>query len=233
MQRSKEVQFNVALCILFLFFLGGCTTYYIKSKNISTEALPSVREAKAASIATDGHFAEALKVVLKHEGYLSNVKGDAGGLTKYGLSYRYLSALVKQDPKLAAEIDINHNHVLDTYDVYNLSVAEASSIYKKEFWDKYQFNQVKYAPLAIKLFDLSVNMGHGEVIKLLSRTYKKVFKLSNVNYDTINMLTPSQNEVLLQQLCAESKSYYQEIALDHPVYQKFLKGWLNRVAEGC
>lgn len=240
LDRKFQIRHNIAMCVLFFIFIIGSTVYYIKNKNDAIKPMGCTSESHQLlspcdlqEVVRPDHFDEAITVVLKHEGLLSNVKDDAGGLTNYGLSFRYLSELAKEDPVIAKELDRNHNKILDAYDVIHLPLDEAKEVYKREFWDKYKLNRIKYVKLAIKLLDVSVNMGPLEAHKLISRAYKNSFNKEFINYDNINLLTLSDNQLLLTQLCGEAANYYHEIANIHPTYQKFLKGWLNRASEGC
>ena len=94
-------------------------------------------------------FKFAIKVILQHEGGLSENEHDAGGLTNWGISQRFADA---------EKLNI---------DVKNLTQAEAIAIYKKHFWDKYNYNALEGQYIATKVFDVSVNCGPKQAAKML------------------------------------------------------------------
>lgn len=57
-------------------------------------------------------FEKALAFTLQNEGELCSVEGDAGGLTKYGISKR------------------SYPHL----DIANLTKEKAAEIYRRDFW---------------------------------------------------------------------------------------------------
>ena len=64
-------------------------------------------------------------------------KGDLGGLTKFGISK-------KSYPNL---------------DIAGLTIEQAISIYKRDFWDKIMGDQIKFFPVAYAIFDQAINRG--------------------------------------------------------------------------
>ena len=89
-------------------------------------------------------FDEAVKFVLEQEGGLVGDPNDPGGLTKYGISS-------KTFPKL---------------DIRNLTEADAIAIYKREYWERCQCDQLP-GPIAILVFDAAVHQGAGAGIRML------------------------------------------------------------------
>lgn len=91
----------------------------------------------------------AIQFVLKMEGGLTaeNDPNDPGGLTKFGISQ-------KAYPKL---------------DITNLTLDEAKAIYKRDYWEACQCDQLPPA-FAIAVFDTAVNQGTREAQKILQIT---------------------------------------------------------------
>lgn len=152
-------------------------------------------------------FEKALAFTLKNEGELSSVKGDAGDLTKYGISKR------------------SYPHL----DIANLTKKEAAEIYRRDFWPPYQnFNE----KVAIKIFDLAVNVGHRQAVKLLQRALRSCG--AHVADDGIlgpltkQAVQAAHPDLLVAALRSEAAGFYRALAQQKPGNEKFLKGWLNR-----
>lgn len=153
---------------------------------------------------------KAIEFVLKNEGLYSNDIDDAGGETKFGISKRSY-------PKL---------------DIKNLSVHKAKEIYKRDFWENQRYKNIKNHELAIKIFDLAVNVGTSRANKLVQRALRSVKKKIEENGilddATICLINESDATDLLSALKSEAAGYYRLIVSTKPHRAKFLKGWLNR-----
>lgn len=153
---------------------------------------------------------KAIEYVLKNEGLYSNDVDDAGGETKFGISKRSY-------PKL---------------DIKNLSIQKAKEIYKKDFWEKQKYKNIKNQELAIKIFDLAVNVGTSRANKLMQRALrsvnKKVEETGVLDDTTICLINESEATDLLSALRSEAAGYYRLIVSTKPHRAKYLKGWLNR-----
>lgn len=93
------------------------------------------------------NFETAVNLTLEKEGILSDHKDDAGGLTKYGISQAAYPGL----------------------DIAGLTKADAIAIYKRDYWDKAQCEEIPY-PLDIMLFDTAVNHGVTAAVKILQES---------------------------------------------------------------
>lgn len=183
-------------------------------------------------------FDKAITMVLKHEGHLAHLKGDKGGITSYGISYRFLQKLIKEDPSILDQIDADHHHALSRYDIEHLTLEEAKKLYKEEFWDKFRIGLIDYQPLATKFLDMTVNMGYEEGAKLLMRAFEKLypnFGKSTIMYTImhgINARHEDEKHNILVAFCSEAEEFYQALAEEHPAYEKFIHGWVSRVWDG-
>ena len=175
------------------------------------------------------NFDEAIKKTLKHEGGYNEVKGDSGGATNYGISLRFLKSI---DDNLDLA-DINNDGKVDTLDIKSLTENQAKKIYYEEFWKANKCDLIKDDAVAAKFFDMSVNMGLSQATKLLQRAcnYFKIFgltvdgKIGNKTLQAANQVNPEQ---LLNAMRKECQSFYIYLVDQKPIYEKFLKGWLNR-----
>jgi lysozyme family protein len=131
---------------------------------------------------------------------ITNIPGDAGGLTKYGISK-------------AANPEV---------DVANLTAEQAQAIYAAKYWTPAGCDKVK-DELKYILFDTAVNMGVGTAIKLLQQS-------AGANVDGIlgaDTIAKSNNvsgaAFLFYRECSDSQ------IVAHRVDQvKFLGGWTAR-----
>ena len=91
-------------------------------------------------------FKEIIEKVLEHEGGYVNDPKDLGGETKYGITKRFYPDV----------------------DIKNLTIEQATEIYKKDYWDK---NRVESLPQNLWhiYFDMCVNMGKRTAVKVLQR----------------------------------------------------------------
>jgi lysozyme family protein len=158
----------------------------------------------------------AINVVLQHEGGFSNDPDDPGNWTsgecgkgkcegtKYGIS-------ASQYPGL---------------NIRNLTPDSAKDIYKRDYWDKYNFNLIKGISLPVKVFDMAVVMGPETAIKLLQRSLgvEDDGKIGPVTAAACKV-NPSGVLLTFKKECAE---HYKSLVDKDPKLGKYLKGWLNR-----
>jgi lysozyme family protein len=167
------------------------------------------------------NFDSAIPFVLRHEGGLANDKSDAGGITKYGISYRYLRGLQAG---------------VTPSTIRNLTLQQAKNIYHKEWWNKFHFGSLNNQAIATKAFDFAVNMGEKPAIKSLQIAYNKQEgtsiavngKLDSQTISKINSLNKTQLHQLLYTYEHVVSQHYVGIAKAHPNDKKFLSGWLRR-----
>jgi len=182
-------------------------------------------------------FEVAIPLILKHEGLYINDPADRGGITKYGISLRYLRELLKMRPDLKDELDINKDGVIDGYDILHMSKEEATELYQKEWWEQYGYGRIDYQPLATKVFDLAVNMGNEDAVELLQTAYNKFHggyylvvdgMLGDDTIDCANQLERAESVKLLRILKQLAVKRYVHLSQVHPSYKKFLIGWVRR-----
>lgn len=91
-------------------------------------------------------------------------------------------------------------------DVFGITKEERDAIYEQEYWKASGANALSW-PLALVHFDTAVNMGVSKAMSMLAE--------SDANIDTYVWLREQR---------------YREIVAQNPKRERFLKGWLNRVA---
>jgi len=169
-------------------------------------------------------FEKAIKFLIEHEtvyvkGYYGdlshavteNVKGDDGGLTKFGIDFR--------------------SHPDE--DIANLTYARAVEIYKDEYWDKSHAEKLPW-PLNLVQVDGAVNTGVGQQTKFLQRVV-------GVDDDgafgprtlaaTLDAVNESSARLIALEVINMRQKFYKDLAFEKPEKEKFLDGWLNRLSD--
>lgn len=159
----------------------------------------------------DYFFNEAFETLMKHEGGYVNDKVDNGGETKFGISKRSYPNL----------------------DIKKLTRDEAKRIYYCDFWLKGRYNKILRSSIAVKTFDLAVNMGITQANQLLQRAIRsanlvKIAEDGIIGNITIEEISKAAPAVLLAALRSEAAGFYRSLAAKNPNQKKFLNGWLNR-----
>lgn len=147
-------------------------------------------------------FERAVEFVLSHEGGLVDDPRDPGGLTKYGISRRSYPDL----------------------DIANLTVAEATLIYQRDYWTLCQCDKLP-SPLAVVLFDGAVNQGPSAAIRSLQESLG--VKVDGViGPATIAAATRCDIKKTLPLLVAERAVRYSK----NIKVATFGRGWFRRLA---
>lgn len=174
-------------------------------------------------------FTKALEVVLKHEGAFCNNKDDPGGATNMGVSLRLLKT---------AGMDIDLDGSIDIQDIKKLTPKNAAEIYHRLWWERYRYDKIYNLGVAIKIFDLAVNMGAMQAHKLIQRAINAL-GTSTVKVDgifgmgTIQALNFIDSVGLSIQLIDtirnEGGKFYTGLVNKNPKLKVFYKGWMNRL----
>jgi lysozyme family protein len=177
--------------------------------------------------------------LLKTEGGFVDSPGDHGGATKYGLSLRFLSQQGLLSPALMAEVDINHDGVVDLPDIAGMTIATARDVYWAYFWDGLAATLPQ--PLVAAVFDQTVNDGAVPAVKLLQQGLCSL--AGNLWTPVDGVLGPRTRALVtsaidtfgpdkvLDGYRAQAAARYRMIAQRDPSQAKFLDGWLNRARE--
>lgn len=174
-------------------------------------------------------FDDAVEYVLAREGGLSENPNDVGGITKFGISLRF----VREIP----------NDRLRRYSIFepvteqtirNLEIPQAKFIYRGEFWDEAPFQDIESQKLCNYLFDMCINLGTHQGIKLIQRAIwaaaadRRLLKDDGILGERTIGYINSYGDALLPILIAIRASFYRLIVELHPTQKPNLNGWLNR-----
>lgn len=153
-------------------------------------------------------FNKAFNITMKHEGGLADVKGDKGGLTKFGISQ-------KRYPNV---------------DIRALTLNDAYALYKRDYWYKFNFDMLNNQKIANLAFDLVVL--HGRGVKLLQLGLND----SGMNVSVDNAMGPQTLSALnsvtpkpfINNVVRRRKIYMKELVRRDSDNAQFLAGWLKR-----
>ena len=199
--------------------------------------ITAVRRSKVPS---GSNFERYQEQVFKHEGGYVNDPADPGGATNRGIIFRNFKKWAKSD--LGVEPTLGN--------LQNLSIEQASILYKKHFWDTFRGDEFDNGSTAFAIYDWSVTSGGAikQIEKNVSKTLfsgitvdgklssNEVAALNKINakdlFDLVNQSRLDYYDVLIE----KSKSKYKkkhpnasEKALRANTLLKFRKGWRKRV----
>lgn len=100
-----------------------------------------------------GSFNQAANFVLQWEEYISNIPGDKGGLTIWGIASAFWPKDVEKMKNMSKED----------------SFAYAKEFYKREYWNPCSCDDLSY-PLDVIVMDTAVNCGVGRAKSFLKET---------------------------------------------------------------
>lgn len=155
-------------------------------------------------------FNRAIEVVLQHEGdtYTDNPL-DRGGPTKFGIAQRW-------NPDL---------------DVKNLTRAQAIEVYWERHWHGRRYEMLPEV-IAIKVFDLAVNLGHKTVVTCLQRALHACGLHVTIDgflgTETCGAATQVDQTALIAALRSEAAGEYRLRVARSKDQVVFQNGWLNR-----
>ncbi len=155
-------------------------------------------------------FDQAIEVVLEHEGdtYTDNPL-DRGGPTKFGISQRW-------NPDL---------------DVKSLTRTQAIEVYWGRYWRGRRYDCLPKS-IAIKTFDLAVNLGHQTAVTCLQRALQAsglhVAIDGVLGNETCGAAGKANQDALLAALRSEAAGEYRLRVARRSDQVVFRDGWLNR-----
>lgn len=162
-------------------------------------------------------FDKCLKHVFDNEGGLANVAGDAGGLTKYGVTQRTLSNWLGRPAQ--------------DKEVVNLKMSTAGDIYHKNYWQKSRAGKIPVA-LRMTYFDMCVNHGQGNAVKILQRAINRTGRGGIPKVDVDGLIGKntirSASGVDIDVLRSERMLFFANIVKNKPNQMKFFLGWYRR-----
>ena len=162
-----------------------------------------------------------LEELVRHEGGFVNHPSDPGGATKFGITEATLSHWRKQSVTEA--------------DVKALTVDEAKAIYTQLYYLTPKINQLSPILQPI-IFDMAVNMGTVQAIKIAQRVFSKLgtpLVCDGVIGEKTLISAKAACNVqghteVIRNIVNARINFYCELVAKQPEKQVFLDGWKNR-----
>lgn len=140
----------------------------------------------------------------------TNISGDVGGLTKYGISQ-------ESYPRL---------------DIADLTYDEACAIYEHDFWIHYGLSRINSQLIANKLMSFLMNMNPFSAIQCVQRAVNRcgsdIPTDGILGINTINAINLAPQPWLLDRFRIEGALFYNYRVSVDKSQLKFLNGWIKR-----
>lgn len=157
----------------------------------------------------------AVNRTLLAEGGFCNVPGDPGGATKYGITKASYPSL----------------------DIANLTQPQAVAIYKRDYWDRMDLDDVENKYVAAEVFDTAVNCGIGRAALIAQRACRYLGAHIDVDgvvgpftRSTLNQLARKNAFALVMALNMFQGIWYATIEEANPqAFEQFSAGWMQRL----
>jgi lysozyme family protein len=154
-------------------------------------------------------FNKAVEIVLAHEAGYVDHPADGGGATNYGISSTYNPGV----------------------DVASLTRQQAIEIYFEKYWSGNRFELLPER-LAIKVFDLAVNMGRNAAVTCLQRALRAAGTTVAIDGvlgpETAGAASLLCELVILAALRSEAAGEYRVKLVRDPTQAPFAAGWIAR-----
>jgi lysozyme family protein len=160
------------------------------------------------------NFDTSFARVMQSEGGYVNDPADHGGETNYGVTIGAWGAYL--------------GRAIQPGEMKALTLDAVKPFYKQMYWDKVRGDNlptgVDYA-----VFDFAVNAGVSRAAKFLQRAVGANDD-GVVGPGTLALVAKITPGKLLENFAELKEAFYNTLAEKNPTQQKFLKGWMNRVA---
>lgn len=178
-------------------------------------------------------FETAYKFTQAWEGGLTDDPADRGGITNYGVSIEFLRDCERLDTTKLLCLGIKTP--VSRESIKSLRKDQAKELFRWRFWDTPQFEIYK-TPLAVTLFDCSVNHGVKRSILLAQKAFNYVCPdqgywliVDGIQGPKTRAALPTVNALALSlAIISARRDFYRAIVKSNASQKVFLKGWLNR-----
>ena len=159
------------------------------------------------------NFDACFAKVIKSEGGYVNDPADRGGETNLGVTIGAWGAYL--------------GRAIQPGEMKALTVETVKPFYRSMYWDKVKGDEL---PVGVDyaVFDFAVNAGASRAAKFLQRAVGAVDD-GVIGSGTLGMVAKTDPAKLLNIFSDQKIHFYNNLALNNPSQQKFLKGWAMRV----
>jgi len=150
------------------------------------------------------NFDDAFRELLGNEGGYSNVAGDPGGETMFGITKR---------------VAVANGY---TEEMKALPLERAKAIAKAQYWDRYHCDELPYE-IAFQMFDAAYNGGYP--VKWLQQA-AKVRPDGIIGPGTVRAVNEADPDKIILRFDAYRLQYLASLT----TWASFGRGWANRIA---
>lgn len=160
-------------------------------------------------------FDQAFDRLIGHEGKFTNDRNDRGNWT---------TGVIGKGQLKGTKFGISAMTYPDL-DIANLTLAHAKNIYKRDWWDKINADEIDPA-IVFQVWDFAINAGMGTAKRKLQKSVGTAEDgiIGKLTIQAINKM--DLNDILLK-FNAERLKYYTSLS----TWNLYGKGWTNRVAD--
>ena len=141
---------------------------------------------------------------------------DAGGATKDGVTFSTFQHYETEHGKPKVSVD----------DLKNLSIDEFAAILKELYWDHCNGDSITDQQVANIIVDWFWGSGYG-VLKILQEMLG-ISPTGFIGPVTIAAINSKDPATLVNTIADRRIQFYKTIVAEHPNWQEFLQGWINR-----
>jgi lysozyme family protein len=162
----------------------------------------------------NANFDTSFTRVMQSEGGYVWDRDDAGGETNHGVTIGAWGAYL--------------GRAIQPGEMKALTLATVKPFYRSMYWDKVKGDEL---PVGVDyaVFDFAVNAGVTRAAKFLQRAVGAVDD-GVIGPGTLALVSKNTPGKLLELFANQKEAFYNTLAERNPTQQKFLKGWMNRVA---
>lgn len=159
-------------------------------------------------------FDQAFERLIGHEGKFTNDRQDRGNWT---------TGVIGKGELKGTKYGISAMTYPDL-DIKSLSLQQAKKIYKRDWWDKINADQIDSA-LVFQVWDFAINAGMGTAKRKLQKAVG-VAEDGMIGKQTIQAINNTELNDVLMKFNAERLKYYTSLS----TWSRYGKGWTLRVA---
>ena len=156
--------------------------------------------------------------ILRYEGGFVNDPCDKGGATNMGVTLATWRAV---------GYDKDGDGDIDADDIWLLSVADATSVLKTNYWNRWKADKIANQSIAEILVDWIWGSGKWGIV--IPQRLLKVSEDGIVGTGTLFALNNANQRGLHAAIFQARKTFIEELVKNHPDQQKFFNGWMNRL----
>lgn len=179
-------------------------------------------------------FVKAQAFTAPCEGELSDHPADRGGITKYGVSIKFLQdqASTQKGRDTLDRMGIILPITKDT--VKNLSRNQAEDLFRWVFWNPLRLDMLPQRPATL-IYDMAVNHGERRAVILAQRGYNTCVGIYGLKLEEDGILGPKtraammhDTDAILRAVISARKDFYRAIVANDATQEANLRGWMNR-----